>query len=56
MCVRNTQPLRTSTDPVLPGAGAGLLGLEKRVALTGGTLVHCPDGSRGFFVEADLRW
>ena len=30
--------------------------LQERVALTGGTLVHGPDGSGGFLVEAELQW
>jgi len=54
--VRNRQPVHTHTGPVLPGSGAGLLGLQERVALTGGTLVHGPDGSGDFVVEADLQW
>jgi signal transduction histidine kinase len=40
----------------LPGAGAGLLGLQERVALAGGTLVLGPDGSGDFVVEAELTW
>ena len=54
--VRNHEPNLTGTGPSLPGSGAGLLGLQERVALTGGTLVHGPDGSGDFVVEADLRW
>jgi signal transduction histidine kinase len=39
----------------LPGAGAGLLGLQERVTLAGGTLTHAADD--GFFVvDARLRW
>jgi signal transduction histidine kinase len=54
--VRNREPANRDPEPVLPGSGAGLLGLQERVALTGGTLVHGPDGSGDFVVEADLRW
>jgi signal transduction histidine kinase len=54
--VSNPQPLRAATTPGLPGAGAGLVGLQERVSLSGGTLVHGPDGAGGFVVEADLRW
>ena len=38
------------------GAGAGLLGLQERVALAGGTLSHAPDGSGDFVVDAELPW
>src|SRR4051794_10099690 len=54
--VRNREPVNQDPEPVLPGSGAGLLGLQERVALTGGTLVHGPDGSGDFVVEANLRW
>ena len=54
--VRNRKPLRASTGPALPGSGAGLLGLQERVALAGGTLVHGPDGSGDFVVDAELQW
>jgi signal transduction histidine kinase len=54
--VRNRRSLNAHTGPALPGSGAGLLGLQERVALTGGTLVHGPDGSGDFVVEAELRW
>jgi hypothetical protein len=53
---RNSEPTNTGPGPSLPGSVAGLLGLQERVALTGGTLVHGPDGSGNFVVEADLRW
>ena len=45
---------RHAPDPALPGSGAGLLGLQERVALAGGTLVHGPDGSGDFVVDAEL--
>ena len=54
--VRNRQPVHSEIGPALPGSGAGLLGLQERVALTGGTLVHGPDGSGDFVVEAELQW
>ena len=54
--VRNRQPVHSDSGPALPGSGTGLLGLQERVALTGGTLVHGPDGLGDFVVEADLAW
>ena len=54
--VRNRQPLHAPAGPALPGSGAGLLGLQERVALAGGTLVHGPNGSGDFVVDAELRW
>lgn len=54
--VRNQKPLRAPHGPALPGSGAGLLGLQERVALAGGTMVHGPDGSGDFIVEAELQW
>ncbi|QJY49014.1 sensor histidine kinase [Pseudonocardia broussonetiae] len=54
--VRNRLPIDTHAGPALPGSGAGLLGLQERVTLAGGTLVHGPDGLGDFVVEAELRW
>jgi signal transduction histidine kinase len=54
--VRNRQPIRAAAGPALPGSGAGLLGLQERVALAGGTLLHGPDGSGDFVVDAELHW
>ncbi len=54
--VRNRMPVRGAGQPSLPGSGAGLLGLHERVALAGGTLVHGPDGSGDFVVDARLPW
>jgi signal transduction histidine kinase len=54
--VRNRQPIHAPAGPSLPGSGAGLLGLQERVALTGGTLMHGPDGSGDFVVDAELQW
>jgi signal transduction histidine kinase len=54
--VRNRQPAHAQAGPALPGSGAGLLGLQERVALAGGSLVHGPDGTGDFVVDADFRW
>jgi signal transduction histidine kinase len=54
--VRNHKLLRAPTAPVLPGAGAGLLGLQERAALAGGTLIAGPDDSGDFIVDAELPW
>ncbi len=54
--VRNRQPIHAPAGPSLPGSGAGLLGLQERVALAGGTLVHGPDGSGDFVVDAEFQW
>jgi signal transduction histidine kinase len=54
--VRNRLPIHAYAGPALPGSGAGLLGLQERVTLAGGTLVHGPDGSGDFVVDAELRW
>lgn len=54
--VRNRAAVPAFTAPILPGSGAGLLGLRERVALTGGSLVLGPDGSGAFVVEAELTW
>lgn len=54
--VRNPLPVHAHARPTLPGSGAGLLGLQERVTLAGGTLVHGPDGSGDFVVDAELRW
>ena len=54
--VRNHQPSAAPSTPMLPGSGAGLIGLQERVALAGGSLVHGPDDSGDFVVEAELTW
>jgi signal transduction histidine kinase len=54
--VRNRLPVLGPARPALPGSGAGLLGLQERITLAGGTLVHGPDGSGDFVVDADLPW
>jgi signal transduction histidine kinase len=54
--VRNRLPVQAHGGQPLPGSGAGLLGLQERVTLAGGTLVHGPDGSGDFVVDAQLPW
>jgi len=54
--VRNGQSLDAPAAPALPGSGTGLLGLQERVSLSGGTLVVGPDGAGDFVVEARLTW
>ncbi|PZS33584.1 MAG: hypothetical protein DLM58_07455 [Pseudonocardiales bacterium] len=54
--VRNRLPVRGQAGSELLGSGAGLLGLQERVTLAGGTLVHGPDGSGDFVVDAESRW
>ena len=54
--VRNRQPVHSHAGPAMPGAGAGLLGLQERVTLAGGTLVHGPDATGDFVVDAELPW
>ena len=54
--VRNPHPPTRHSVPTLPGAGAGLVGLQERVALAGGTLNVGPDCSGNFVVEANLPW
>jgi signal transduction histidine kinase len=39
-----------------PGAGTGLIGLNERVALVGGTLQHGLDGAGDFVLRATLPW
>ncbi len=54
--VRNPSALGAHARPPLPGSGTGLLGLQERVTLANGVLVHGPDASGDFVVEADLPW
>lgn len=53
---RNPLAVGVHTGTVLPGSGTGLLGLQERVSLAGGVLVHGPDTSGDFVVEADFPW
>lgn len=54
--VRNHLATKALDAPGLAGSGSGLLGLQERVALAGGALVHGPDGSGDFVVDAELPW
>jgi signal transduction histidine kinase len=54
--VRNPSAIRVHDRPTLPGSGTGLLRLQERVTLAKGVLVHGPDASGDFVVEADLPW
>ncbi len=54
--VRNPAPRGAHDRPAVPGSGTGLLGLKERVALANGVLVHGPDASGDFVVEAALPW
>lgn len=56
VCVRNPPAVGAIDRPAPPGSGTGLLGLQERVTLANGVLVHGPDASGGFVVEADLPW
>lgn len=54
--VRNTSSVGGHERAAVPGSGTGLLGLQERVTLAHGVLVHGPDPSGDFVVEADLPW
>ena len=54
--VRNPPAVGANDRPTPPGSGTGLLGLQERVTLANGVLVHGPDTSGGFVVEAELPW
>jgi signal transduction histidine kinase len=54
--VRNPSALGAQARPPLPGSGTGLLGLQERVTLANGVLVHGRDASGDFVVEAHLPW
>jgi signal transduction histidine kinase len=57
VCVRNPPAMGTHDRRLAPpGSGTGLLGLQERVTLANGVLVHGPDASGDFVVEADLPW
>ncbi|TDC20494.1 histidine kinase [Streptomyces sp. 8K308] len=56
VAVRNALPARPSPAGI-PGAGAGLAGLEERAALEGGALWHGPNASgTEFELVAELPW
>jgi signal transduction histidine kinase len=48
--------LRHPAAGVLPGAGAGLIGLTERAQLAGGRITHGPTADGRFRVEAWLPW
>ena len=54
--VTNGTPTHPVTGPSPPDSGNGLIGLEERVHLTGGTLHHGPTDDGGFQVRASLGW
>jgi signal transduction histidine kinase len=54
--VRNPTAAGPHNHSVLPGSGTGLLGLQERVTLANGVLVHGQDASGDFVVQADLPW
>jgi signal transduction histidine kinase len=54
--VRNPPAEGARDRPGPPGSGTGLLGLQERVTLANGVLVHGPDASGDFIVKADLPW
>jgi signal transduction histidine kinase len=52
--VANIQPVAAGS--LLPGAGAGLVGLRERVELVGGTLTSGPRPDGGWMLTAGLPW
>jgi signal transduction histidine kinase len=52
--VTNVRPV--AADSLLPGAGAGLVGLRERVSLSGGSISTGPTAEGGWRVEAWLPW
>jgi signal transduction histidine kinase len=56
VCVRNPPAVGAHDRQTPPGSGTGLLGLQERVTLANGVLVHGPDPSGDFVVEASLPW
>lgn len=52
--VTNVRPV--AADSLLPGSGAGLVGLRERVTLAGGRLDAGPTAGGGWRVEAWLPW
>ena len=53
--VRNRLPIAAGSATI-PGSGSGLLGLQERVALAGGTLASGPNDAGEFVVDARLAW
>jgi signal transduction histidine kinase len=54
--LRNPVPALATTEPKIPGTGAGLLGLTERAVLSGGRLEHGLDGHGHFRLYAWLPW
>ncbi|MGN9778775.1 sensor histidine kinase [Micromonospora sp. H33] len=54
--VRNRWPVGGGTDPGLPGAGTGLVGIAERVSLAGGRLEYGRDDAGDFRLAAWLPW
>jgi signal transduction histidine kinase len=52
--VSNLRPV--SAGSLLPGSGAGLVGLRERVELAGGTLTSGPQPDGGWLLSATLPW
>lgn len=52
--VRNARPV--GGDSLLPGAGAGLVGLRERVELLGGEFASGPTPDGGWLVKASIPW
>jgi signal transduction histidine kinase len=52
--VTNVRPV--AADSLLPGSGAGLVGLRERVSLSGGSISTGPTPEGGWRVEAWLPW
>jgi signal transduction histidine kinase len=52
--VTNVRPV--AADSLLPGSGAGLVGLRERVSLSGGSISTGPTAEGGWRVEAWLPW
>jgi signal transduction histidine kinase len=54
--VRNPVPALATSEPKIPGTGAGLLGLAERAMLSGGRLEHGLDDHGRFRLHAWLPW
>jgi len=54
--VRNPMPALATSEPKIPGTGAGLLGLAERATLSGGRLEHGLDEHGQFRLHAWLPW
>jgi len=54
--VVSREPVRRREAAPPPGAGSGLVGLDERVALAGGSLEHGADAAGDFVLRARLPW